>query len=61
MADLTDGAGFFLTYIYLLFGCGGSLLQHVGSLVVVQGLSCSMACGNLSSIPGQGLCCKADS
>ena len=40
-------SNFLFFYIFYLFGCGRSLLQHAGSLVVVQGLSCPMACGIL--------------
>ena len=42
-----DISNFIFFYIFYLFGCGRSLLQHAGSLVVVQGLSCPMACGIL--------------
>ena len=50
---------FFLFFLLFIFGCVGSqlhrvgsLLWHTGSLVVVLGLSCSLACGILVSLSG---------
>ena len=41
-----------LSFLFRNFGCAGSSLQHLGSLVAALGLGCSMACGILVPWPG---------
>ena len=40
------------SFVCLIFGCTGSSLQHVGSVVVLCRLSCPVACGILLPQPG---------
>ena len=44
--------GVLFSFVCLIFGCTGSSLQHVGSVVVLCRLSCPVACGILLPQPG---------
>ena len=41
-----------LFFIFIFYGCIGSLLQHVGSVVAVLRCSCPEVCGILDPQPG---------